>query len=157
MDGRRLRDDGGGVCGVSFSLSPVASGEGWPILPGPAPRGWVCSRRDSDPLTARAMSRGVVLWLMRTCDGSGSVACIVLVTLRGVRNRNCNGMSGRGRLALVLIWIDVATRIIINDCRLIAPCASMLLMCYQCDMKGMIRCYRASWRSSWYQIMLRGV
>jgi hypothetical protein len=75
--------------------------------------------------------------VMRTCDGSGSVECIVLVKLRCVRDRNCDGMSSRGWLAPVLVGIDVATRIIINDCRLIAPCASVLLMCYQCDMKGM--------------------
>jgi hypothetical protein len=29
--------------------------------------------------------------MMHTCDGSGSVECIVLVKLRGICDLNCNG------------------------------------------------------------------
>ena len=59
VDGRRLGDDGGGVCGVSFSSPSVAPGAGWPILPGPARWGRICSQRDAVPLAAPTAS----------CDG----------------------------------------------------------------------------------------
>jgi hypothetical protein len=101
---------------MSLLLSSVASGEGWPILPGPAPRGWICSRRDSDPLAAQAMSHGGVLWLVRTCIGSSSVEFIVLVKLSSVRNHNYIGMSSRGRLVPVLVGVDVVTKIITYEC-----------------------------------------
>jgi hypothetical protein len=114
VDGRRLGDDGGGVCGVSFSSPSVAPGEGWPILPCPARWGWVCSQRDSVPLAGHAASCVVVLWSMRTCDGSRVVELIVLVKLSSVRNHNCNGMSGSGRLVPVYMGRDVARRIIAN-------------------------------------------
>jgi hypothetical protein len=41
---------------VSFLPSSVASCKGWPILPGPALRCGVCSRRDSVSLAMQAMS-----------------------------------------------------------------------------------------------------
>ncbi len=93
VDGRRLGDDGGGVRGESFSPPSVAPGAGWPILPDPARRGWICSQRDAVLLAAPAASCVGVLWSKSTCDGSRVVEMIVIVKLKSVLTRNCNGGS----------------------------------------------------------------